>query len=77
MEVMTKLVFTSQVIPQDGGWFITTDLPEIGDIHAFAETYEEIDVLVRTNICGYMDWNPFDFDLKYEFPGAAPKYFEE
>jgi len=75
VEIMTKLIFSSRVIPRDGGWFITTSVPESDEIYAFAKSADEIDVVTRENICSATDLNPFDFDLTYIFPDAAPTYY--
>ena len=72
VEVMTKALFVSTVVRQDKGWLIATELPEVGAIHAFAETDDEIDLMARQNVCSFTELNPFDFDIHFKFPGEAP-----
>lgn len=75
VETMTKLIFSSRVLLRDNGWFITTSLPDSGEIFAFAESSDEIDLVTRENICSSTDLNPFDFDLSFVFPEVSPKYY--
>ena len=71
--LMTKLIYISTVTKREDGWLISTDVEDIGLIHALAVTDEEIDLMARQNICSFTDHQPFDFDIHYEFPGEAPR----
>ena len=41
-------------------------------IHAFADTDEDIDLMIRQNICSFKNFQPFDFDIHVDFPGEKP-----
>ena len=73
VEVMSKVQLVSVVTRKDEGWLLATTLPDVGVIHAFAETDAEIDVMVRQNVCSFTEFEPFDFDIHFEFPGDKPK----
>jgi len=68
VEVKSKELFNSRAVPYKGGWLVTTDLPGFGDIHAFAETIEEIEFMARQNICSFTDLAPEDFSVDITFP---------
>lgn len=69
---MTKALFVTTVTRKDAGWLLATDVPEVGLIHAFADSDLEIDLMVRQNVCSFTDLQPFDFDIHFEFPGESP-----
>ena len=77
VEIMTKLIFSSRVVPQDSGWLITTSVPYAGEIFAYAASSDEIDLVTRENICSTTDLDPFDFDLSFDFPEASPTYYSK
>lgn len=75
MALMTKTIFYATVRKVGDKWLTTTTLPDIGNIESEAESEELIAWHARLNICGYTDLNPFDFELHFDFPGVAPKYY--
>jgi hypothetical protein len=75
VEVMTKTIYSATVKKDSDTWVITTELPEIGLIRAEAEFDWQIDFHARANICGYLELDLFDFDMRYEFVGESPKYY--
>jgi hypothetical protein len=68
VEVKSKELFNSRAVPYKDGWLVTTDLPGFGDIHAFAETNEEIEFMARQNICSFTDLALEDFSVDITFP---------
>ena len=66
MEVKSKEVFHSRAVPFKTGWLVTTNLPDFGEIHAFAETPEEIELMARQNITSFTDLPSESFDVQYE-----------
>ena len=73
--LVTKTIFYTTVQKVGDIWLSITTLPQIGDVQAEADSVELIDWHTRANICGYMELDPFDFDVHYEFSGEAPKYY--
>ena len=73
VEVMTRVQLVSVVSRKDEGWLLATTLPDVGVIHAFAESDSEIDLMVRQNVCSFSDFKPFDFDIHFEYPGEKPE----
>ena len=69
---MTRERFVTTAVKQDSGWLLETSIQGVGIIHAFAESDEEIDLMIRQNICSFTDFQPFDFDIHVEFPGEKP-----
>jgi len=66
VEVTSKEVFNSRAVPFKSGWLVTTDLPDFGEIHAFAETEEEIQLMARQNICSFTELSPDEFDIRFQ-----------
>ena len=69
MEVKSKALFNSRAVQYKDGWLVTTDLPGFGDIHAFAETNEEIEFMARQNICSFTDLKSSEFDVNLTYSG--------
>jgi hypothetical protein len=63
VEVTSKQIFNSRAVPYNNGWLVTTDLTGFGEIHAFAETHAEIELMARQNICSFTDLAPGDFEV--------------
>jgi hypothetical protein len=74
---MTKTIYSATVTKDSDTWLIATELPDVGLIKAEAEFDWQIDFNARANICGYLELDLFDFDMRYEFVGESPKYFLE
>ena len=68
MEVKSKELFNSRAVSYKDGWLVTTDLTGFGEIHAFAETKEEIEFMARQNICSFTDLAPEDFSVNITYP---------
>ena len=67
MEVKAMNRFHSIAKPYNGGWLVTTNLPDFGEIHAFAETESEIELMARQNICSFTDLHESEILVDWEF----------
>ena len=65
VEVKSKEIFNSRAVPYKNGWLVTTDLTGFGEIHAFAETENEIEFMARQNICSFTDLSPDEFEVRF------------
>ena len=67
VEVKAMNRFHSTAKPYNDGWLVTTNLPDFGEIHAFAETESEIEIMARQNICSFTDLQESDIQVEWEF----------
>ncbi len=72
VELMTRKLFVTTAVRHNGGWLLATNVHDVGMIHAFADTDEDIDLMIRQNICSFKNFQPFDFDIHVDFPGEKP-----
>lgn len=65
MEVRSMHLFHSTARPHNSGWLVTTNLSDFGDIHAFAETKEEIENMACQNVCSFTDLSPDEVEINW------------
>lgn len=65
VDVKSNKTFYSKAVPYNSGWLVTTNLPDFGEIHAFAETESEIELMARQNITSFTDLPSDSFDVQF------------